>query len=67
LEEKLKRSKSDKQIIESNQSLLDKYEILKDENEALKISIKTALDEKAADLKIYQQLLDESRQQLDCE
>ncbi len=65
MEEKLKRhktEKSDKQPNDSNQSLIDKIEILRDENEALKLSIKTTLEEKASDLKTYQRLLDETRQ-----
>jgi hypothetical protein len=65
LEDQL-RKKGDKTAkLESNQDLLDRIEILKDENDALRISIQAALDAKQEDLKMYQLLLDNARKNIE--
>jgi hypothetical protein len=67
LEDQLRKRDDKRFKTEPNQDLLDRIEILKDENEALKISIQAALDAKQEDLKMYQSLLDNARKSLENE
>ncbi|KAJ3304653.1 Coiled-coil domain-containing protein 13 [Kappamyces sp. JEL0829] len=47
------------------EELRESIDILTDENEALKLSIQLSNDSKMADLKLYQELLDQTRRQLE--
>jgi hypothetical protein len=45
--------------------LLEKIEVLEDENKALRISVEATRDAKQQDLKMYHQLLDNARRDLE--
>jgi hypothetical protein len=66
LEDQLKRNRPEKRNADI-QSYIDKIDVLRDENEALKLSIQATLDSKQQDLKMYQHLLDNARREIENE